>query len=296
LFLEEQVIIIVSPRSIGMDTALCMGAGHACWARVRECNLPDDDLAPLWRHAEMRDTWRGALAHGLPEGQGIYNFHLTKLCLGGTVLARARADDLVFGCHASASWPDGAHYEGELTLSKMHGSGLYVFPNGDVYEGEWKAGRRHGDGTLCSWIADSALLRVEALGPGRRAYALRCCGAWEDNVFSGQVVMEFFDAPPGAARETSSINQSAREASKPPVMMMPFTCNRIRRLSAGRELRRRFERGDVHRGDPDCAARDARNGQTHQHHSARASRLASKLFCFGRTNKRHSLGGQELRL
>ena len=157
-----------------------------CWARVRDddagddpcddAHVPDGGPAPLWRHAETRDTWRGALAHGRPDGRGIYNFHLTKLCLGGTVRARVREggprgaqDDVVFAGPASASWPDGARYEGELALSKMHGRGRYVWPNGDVYDGEWRAGRRHGAGTLCSWSADSALLRVEALGPGRRA-------------------------------------------------------------------------------------------------------------------------------
>jgi hypothetical protein len=211
-----------------------------CWARVREYHVPDGDPAPLWRHAETRDTWRGALAHGRPDGRGIYNFHLTKLCLGGTVRARVREggprgaqDDVVFAGPASASWPDGARYEGELALSKMHGRGRYVWPNGDVYDGEWRAGRRHGAGTLCSWSADSALLRVEALGPGRRAYALRYCGAWEDNVFAGQGVMEFFDAPPGAA--------GAAAVHDDPPFSGTSTCSKTRRLPAGRELLRRFE-------------------------------------------------------
>ena len=157
------------------------------------------------------------------------------------------------------TWPDGASYDGELVDCRMHGLGKFVFSTGDIYEGSWKNGCRHGTGTMFSW--SPALLDLSAVEIGKRAYALRYCGEWQENRMSGKGVVEYFDAPPCSAAAGSGPAKGAVFDEIPPVAsclplsfsaaaaikvkdVSPSPASRRcspKRLPSDRELLRRFE-------------------------------------------------------
>ena len=202
------------------------------WVEVFETR-PEGEVGLIWQHPETCDTWSGALSNGLPAGPGVYIFSKTKLCVEATVIQRPREDDLVFSGQASMTWPDGASYDGELVECRMHGLGKFVFSTGDIYEGSWKNGCRHGTGTMFSW--SHALLDLSAVEIGKRAYALRYCGEWQENRMSGKGVVEYFAAPPCSTAAGVPANSAVCDASPGSRRCSP------RRLPSDRELLRRFE-------------------------------------------------------
>jgi hypothetical protein len=150
-----------------------------------------------------------------------------------TVIQQPREDDLVFIGQASMTWPDGASYDGEMVECRMHGLGKFVFSTGDIYEGSWKNGCRHGTGTMFSW--SPALLDLSAVEIGKRAYALRYCGEWQENRMSGKGVVEYFDVPPCSTAAGVPANSAVCDASPGSRRCSP------KRLPSDRELLRRFE-------------------------------------------------------
>jgi hypothetical protein len=228
------------------------------WVEVFE-TTPEGEVGLIWQHPETCDTWRGALENGLPAGPGVYIFCKTKLCVEATVIQRPREDDLVFSGHAYMTWPDGASYDGELVECRMHGLGKFVFNSGDIYEGSWKNGCRHGTGTMFSW--SPALLDLSAVEFGKRAYALRYCGEWQENKMCGKGVVEYFDAPPcSAAAGTGPAKGAVFDEIPPVASCLPLSFSAAaaskvkdvspspashrcspKRLPSDRELLRRFE-------------------------------------------------------
>ena len=50
--------------------------------------------------------------------------------------------------HGTATYADGAQYQGSWADDFRSGEGVHNYANGDKYEGAWKSGKRHGLGTM----------------------------------------------------------------------------------------------------------------------------------------------------
>ena len=161
------------------------------WIQLAGDPLLEGACAPKWQHVQTSDRWQGGLAHGLPSGDGVYDFANSKLQVRGIV--HGDAEHLVFSGPGVMVWPDGARFDGELRESKFDGRGKFWWANGDVYEGAWREGQRHGTGTLVSW--QTSLLGVSAVGIGKFAHSMRYCGEWENDLMDGKGVIEYFETP-----------------------------------------------------------------------------------------------------
>ena len=161
------------------------------WIQLAGDQLLEGACAPKWQHVQTSDRLQGGLAHGLPSGDGVYDFANSKLQVRGIV--HGDAEHLVFSGPGVMVWPDGARFDGELRESKFDGRGKFWWANRDVYEGAWREGQRHGTGTLDSW--QTSLLGVSAVGIGKFAHSMRYCGEWENDLMDGKGVIEYFETP-----------------------------------------------------------------------------------------------------
>lgn len=138
---------------------------RATWSGACKEGYADGDGILQWYFDDKPSSrYEGGMAHGLPNGTGVYVYASNIRYEGGFAngkmngqgvltkpdgykLVATFENNKVVGI-ADVLYANGASYKGMYENGRQEGQGRMVYTDGYIYDGEWKDGKRNGHGIL----------------------------------------------------------------------------------------------------------------------------------------------------